>query len=176
MFTRTLFAMALTAALFATGCEKMKEAKDAAKEEPKVEAPAVDLAAEEQAIRNRSGEWMNYANSKDAASIANGIFAADGVLISDDKAHKGSAAIQAALEAQMKKNPDALVSWSSDQVRVASSGDLAVETGSFTADLDGEKGKKAAIQGSFATAWAKVDGQWRAVSDAGAENAAAAAP
>lgn len=175
MFTRTLFAMALAAALFATGCEKMKEAKDAAKEEPKAEAPAVDLAAEEQAIRNRSGEWMNYANSKDAASIANGIFAPDGVLIADEKAHKGPAAIQAAMEAEIKKMPDALVSWSSDQVRVAQSGDLAFESGTFTLDPDGD-GKKSAVQGSFVTTWAKVDGQWRAVSDAGGENAAAPKP
>lgn len=171
MFSRTLFAMTLAAALFATGCAKKEEPK----EEPKAEAPAVDLAAEEQAVRNRSGEWMNYANSKDAASIANGIFAPDAVMISDDKAYKGSAAIQGALEAQIKKTPDALVSWSSDQVRVASSGDLAVETGSFTVDPDGE-GKKPAVQGSFATTWAKVDGQWRATSDAGGENAAAATP
>lgn len=171
MFTRTLFAMTLAAALLATGCAKKEEPK----EEPKAEAPAVDLAAEEQAIRNRSGEWMNYANAKDAASIASGIFAPDATLISDDKAYKGTAAIQAALEAQIKETPDALVSWSSDQVRVASSGDLAVETGSFTVDPDGE-GKKPAIQGSFATAWAKVDGQWRAISDAGGENAAAATP
>ena len=171
MFSRTLFAMTLAAALLATGCAKKEEPKEG----PMAEAPAVDLAAEEQAIRNRSGEWMNYANSKDAASIANGIFASDATLISDDKAYKGTAAIQAALEAQIKEMPDALVSWSSDQVRVASSGDLAVETGSFTVDPDGE-GKKPAVQGSFATAWAKVDGQWRAISDAGGENAAAATP
>jgi uncharacterized protein (TIGR02246 family) len=172
MFTRTLFAMTLAAALFATGCAKKEEPK--AEPAAEAEAPAIDLAAEEQAIRNRSGEWMNYVNSKDAASIANGIFAPDAVLIADDKAHKGAAAIQAAMEAEMKAMPEAIVSWTSDQVRVAGSGDLAVETGSFTVDPDGE-GKKPAVQGSFATAWAKVDGQWRAISDAGGENAAAAA-
>ena len=171
MFTRTLFAMTLAAALLGTGCAKKEEPK----EEPKAEAPAVDLAAEEQAIRNRSGEWMNYANSKDAASIANGIFAPDATLISDDKAYKGTAEIQAAFEAQIKETPDALISWTTDKVRVASSGDLAVETGSFSVDPDGE-GKKPAIQGSFATAWAKIDGQWRALSDAGGENAAPATP
>jgi uncharacterized protein (TIGR02246 family) len=173
MFTRTLFAMTLTAALLATGCAKKEEPKDEPNAEPA--APAVDIAAEEQAIRNRSGEWMNYANSKDAASIANGIFAADGVLIADEKAHKGTAAIQAAMEAELKENPKSVVSWTSDNVRVAASGDLAVETGSFTMDPDGD-GKKPAIQGSFATSWAKIDGQWRAVSDAGGENAAAATP
>ena len=86
MLTRMLFAMTLAAALFATGCAKKEEPK----EEPKVEAPAIDLAAEEQAIRNRSGEWMNFANSKDAASIATGIFAPDAIMISDDKAHRGT--------------------------------------------------------------------------------------
>jgi uncharacterized protein (TIGR02246 family) len=170
MLTRTLFAMTIAAALFGTGCAKKEEPK----EEPKVEAPpAIDLAAEEQAIRTRSGEWMNYANSKDAAAIASGIFAPDAVMISEDKAYRGTAEIQAALEAQTKKRPDALVSWTSDKIRVAGSGDLAVETGSFTVDPDGE-GKKSAILGSFATTWAKVDGQWRAVADAGGENVAAA--
>ena len=170
MFTRTLFAMTLAAALFAGGCEKKEEAKEA--EAPAVETPAVDLAAEEQAIRNRSGEWMNYANSKDAASIATKIFAPDGVLIADEKAHKGQAAIQAAMEADVKENPKSLVSWTSDAVRVAGSGDLAVETGTFTFDPDGD-GKKPAIQGSFATTWVKADGEWRVLSDAGGENVAA---
>jgi uncharacterized protein (TIGR02246 family) len=173
MYARSLSVLAVAAALFATGCEK--------KEEPEVDpvaeasAPAVDLAAEEQAIRNRSGDWMNYANSKDAASIANGVFAPDAVLIADEKAHRGSAAIQSAMEADMKSSPDGLVSWTSDQIRVADSGDLAVETGSFNFDPDGA-GKKPAIQGSFVTAWAKIDGQWRAIADAGGENVVVAAP
>jgi len=173
MSTRTLFAMTLVAALFATGCAKKEEPKAEAAAEPAV--PAIDLAAEEQAIRNRSGEWMNYSNSKDAASIATKIFAADATLIADGKAHKGTAAIQGALEAEMKAAPAGVVSWTSDNVRVAGSGDLALETGSFTFDPDGE-GKKDAIQGSFATSWAKADGEWRAIADAGGENAAPATP
>ena len=173
MSTRTLFAMTLVAALLATGCAKKEEPKAEAAAEPAT--PAIDLAAEEQAVRNRSGEWMNYANSRDAVSIATKIFAADGVLIADEKAHKGTAAIQAAMEADAKDAPDGVVSWTSDQVRVASSGDLAFETGSFNFDPDGD-GKKPAIQGSFATTWAKVDGEWRVLSDAGGENVAAATP
>lgn len=173
MSTRTLLALTLATALLATGCAKKEEPKAEAPAEPA--APAIDLAAEEQAIRNRSGEWMNYVNSKDAASIANKIFAADGVLIADEKAYKGAAAIQAAMEADMKANPDGLVSWTSDQVRVASSGDFAMENGTFTFDPDGD-GKKPAIQGTFATTWAKTGGEWRVLSDAGGENVAAATP
>jgi uncharacterized protein (TIGR02246 family) len=173
MSTRTLLAITLAATLLATGCAKKEEAK--VDEAAAPAAPVVDLAAEEQAIRNRSGEWMNYANARDAASIANKIFAADGVLIADEKAHKGTAAIQAALEAEMKENPKSLVSWTSDQVRVSTGGDFAMENGSFNFDPDGD-GKKSAIQGSFATTWAKTDGEWRVLSDAGGENVAAATP
>jgi uncharacterized protein (TIGR02246 family) len=173
MSTRTLLAFTLAAALLATACAKKEEAK--VDEAAAPAAPVVDLAAEEQAIRNRSGEWMNYANARDAASIANKIFAADGVLIADEKAHKGTAAIQAALEAEMKENPKSLVSWTSDQVRVSTGGDFAMENGSFNFDPDGD-GKKSAIQGSFATTWAKTDGEWRVLSDAGGENVAAATP
>jgi uncharacterized protein (TIGR02246 family) len=173
MSTRTLLAMTLAAAILATGCAKKEEPKADAPAEPA--APAVDLAAEEQAIRNRSGEWMNYANSKDAASMATKMYASDGLLISEDKAYKGAAAIQARYEEDIKKNPDAVISWTSDKVRVSSDGDMAVEYGNFSMDPDGE-GKKPAVQGSFATTWAKVDGEWRVLSDAGGENAAAPAP
>jgi uncharacterized protein (TIGR02246 family) len=172
MSTRTLLAMTLATALLAGACAKKEEPKAEAPAEPA--APAVDLAAEEQAIRNRSGEWMNYANSRDAASIATKIFAPDGVLIADEKAHKGTAAIQAAMEAEMKANPKSLVSWTSDEVRVSSGGDFAMENGSFNFDPDGD-GKKPAVQGSFATTWAKIDGEWRVLSDAGGENVAAPA-
>jgi ketosteroid isomerase-like protein len=173
MSTRTLLAFTLAAALLATGCAKKEEAK--VEEAAAPAAPVVDLAAEEQAIRNRSGEWMNYANSRDAASIANKIFAADGVLIAGEKAYKGTAAIQAAVEAEMKENPKSIVSWTSDQVRVSSGGDFAMENGNFNIDRDGD-GKKPAIQGSFATTWAKTGGEWRVLSDAGGENVAAPAP
>ena len=173
MSTRTLLAVTLAAALLATACAKKEEPKADAPAEPA--APVVDLAAEEQAIRNRSGEWMNYANSKDAASMATKMYAPDGLLIADDKAYKGAAAIQAKYEEDIKKNPDAVISWTSDQVRVSSDGDMAVEYGSFSMDPDGE-GKKSAVQGSFATTWAKVDGEWRVLSDAGGENVAAPAP
>ena len=175
MDKRKVLAAALAATLLAAGCEKMKQESEEAKADAQPAAPAVDVAAEEQAIRTRSGEWMNYANSKDAASIANNIFASDGVLIADNKAFKGPSAIQAAMESDFKENSDALVSWSTDEVRVADSGDLAVELGSFNFDPDGE-GKKPARQGTFATSWVKVDGQWRVLADAGGDNPPAEAP
>jgi ketosteroid isomerase-like protein len=171
MDPRNMTAAALATALLTVGCAKKEEPAEAPAEPA---APAVDIAAEEQAIRNRSGEWMNYANAKDASSAANKMFASDGVLFSDGKAYRGPA-ILAKYEADVKENPDAIFSWTSDQVRVAGSGDMALEIGSFNFDPDGA-GKKPAVQGSFATTWVKTDGEWRVVADVGGENPAAATP
>ena len=172
MRKHTMLAAAVAAAISLAGCEQAKDdaAVDAAPAEP-----AVDLAAEADAIRARSGEWMNYANAKDAASTANKMYTADAVMIADEKAYKGPAAIQASLEANSKESPDGVVSWTSDDIRVAASGDMAVEIGAFTYDPDGD-GKKPAIQGTFVTTWVKSDGEWRALTDAGGQNADTATP
>jgi uncharacterized protein (TIGR02246 family) len=169
MYTRTMIAAALAATLLLAGCAKKEEAK----EEPKAEAPAVDLAAEEQAVRNRSAEWMNYANAKDVGTIVNGVYSPDAYATYDGKVQKGSAAIQSSLEAGIKKTPDAVVSWNTTSVKVADAGDMAIERGDFVFDPDGE-GRKSAITGTYLTVWEKIDGSWRATADVGAENPAPA--
>lgn len=165
MSKRTLIAAGIAAALFATACAKKEEAK----EEPVAEAPAVDLAAEEQAIRNRSGEWMNYANAKDVASVVK-VYSPDVVTVYDGNVDRGVAEVQGTLEQGVKENPDALISWSTTAVRVAASGDLAYETGNITLDPDGSEGKKPSTTGVYVTVWEKADGAWRVVADAGTEN------
>jgi uncharacterized protein (TIGR02246 family) len=159
---------ALAAAAFAvillSGCA-------AKKEEPPAEPakPAVDVAAEEQAIRTRSGEWMNYMNAHDAASLA-GIYAPDAISAYDGSVSKGADTIQAGMASEFAANPKFLISWTSDTVHVAESGDLAYEIGSIHRDVDGAEGKAPATDGAFVTVWQKVDGAWRVVADAGTEN------
>jgi len=154
-------AAALAAVTLMTGC--------AAKKDEAPAAPAVDLAAEEQAIRNRSAEWMNWANAKDAASII-AIFAPDAVTIYDGNIVRGTAALQADLEKSYADRPNSVISWTTGSVRVAASGDLAYETGEIYLDPDGAAGKQPATTGAFVAVWEKVDGEWRVVADAGTEN------
>lgn len=164
MNTRTL-AAAASAAILLAGCA-------AKKEEPPAEPakPAVDVAAEEQAIRTRSGEWMNYMNSHDAASIAK-LYVPESVNIYDGTVQKGSDAIMAGLEKNFAGRPDSVISWTTDMVRVAQSGDMALETGTIHVDEDGAAGKEPATDGSFVTVWAKVDGAWHVLADAGTDDA-----
>jgi uncharacterized protein (TIGR02246 family) len=145
-------AAALAAAVMAAGC--------AAK------APAVDTAAEAQAVRDRSAEWLKLAQAKDAAGIASGIYTTDAVTMFDGQIRKGAAEIQAGMEAETAAMPNATISWTTSDVRVSASGDMAYETGSWTFDPDGD-GEALSMSGEFITVWTKVDGTWRAAADAG---------
>ncbi len=164
-----MIAWAATCALMTTACAK-KEAEAPA-------APAVDLVAEAQAVRDRSAEWMKLAGAKDAAAIANGILAANVVTMYDGVISEGAAAAQATTEANYAARPNSTTTWTTDDVHVAASGDLAYELGSSIEDSDGD-GEAAPTNGRFVTVWTKADGTWRAVVDAGTtpKPAEAAAP
>ncbi|MBM4219368.1 MAG: nuclear transport factor 2 family protein [Gammaproteobacteria bacterium] len=152
----------LAAGVVATGCAK--------KEEPPAApaAPAVDLAAEEAAIRSRSAEWMNFLNAKDAASIRN-VYTADATTIYDGSVRRGDAVVASA-EKNFADNPNEVVSWTTDSVRLAQSGDLAIEFGTLRTDLDGAEGKEPATDGAFVTIWMKTADGWRVLADAGTQN------
>jgi ketosteroid isomerase-like protein len=81
---------------------------------------------------------------------------------------EGAAAVQAATEAGYAARPNSTVTWTTDEVHVAASGDLAYELGTSTEDADGD-GEAAPTNGRFVTVWTKVDGTWRAVVDAGTQ-------
>jgi uncharacterized protein (TIGR02246 family) len=130
------------------------------------QAPKVDAAAEAQAIRDRSAEWLSLAQARDATAIANGVYTADAATLFDGVIRKGTADIQAGMTAEFAGAPDSTITWTTDDVKVAASGDLAYERGSFTFDPDGA-GEAAPRTGEFVTIWTKVDGSWRAVVDAG---------
>jgi len=152
----------LAAGLVATGCAK--------KEEPPAipAAPAVDLAAEEAAIRSRSAEWMNFVNAKDAASIRN-VYTADATTIFDGYVRRGDAVVASA-EKNFADHPNEVVSWTTDSVRLAQSGDLAIEFGTVRTDPDGAEGKEPATDGAFVTTWVKTADGWRVLADAGTQN------
>ena len=133
------------------------------------ETPPVDLAAEAEAVRARSDEWLGYTQQKDAAGIAS-LFAADGrVVWAGQDPVVGPAAIQEFLAGDFERSPERVSSWSPDRVEVAPSGDLAVEYGSYTSapGPDAEPDE----EGNYSTVYRKVDGAWMIVSDFSVPNA-----
>ena len=79
----------------------------------------------------------------------------------------GPTAYQAFEEAFFKDNPKYAGGWTTDTITVAKSGDLAVQTGTFTATGLGPKGD-GRDTGKFVTVWKKVDGAWKVANDVSA--------
>ena len=132
---------------------------------PPAEEPAVDLAAEAQAIRDASAAWLAADQARDAATI-DGFFAADITTIFDGEINEGLAEVQASREEEWASQPDSTVTWTTTAVEVAASGDLAYERGNWTSDPDGA-GEAPEEHGEYLTVWKKIDGQWTVLHDAG---------
>ena len=130
------------------------------------EEPAIDLAAEEAAVRQINVTWLEHFRARDAESVA-GLFVEDGWTLGQDGLHEGRAAILANMAAEYAENPDATADWGAKGVWVAASGDLAVERGWWQYDPDGE-GEAAGDEGEYITIFVKVGDQWMVLADAGA--------
>jgi uncharacterized protein (TIGR02246 family) len=125
--------------------------------------PAVDTAADEQAIRAISARWLELDRARDAAQIA-ALFAEDGRLIWTTEPVVGRAAIQEFLTNDFAASPDAMTNWSTERVEVAASGDLAVELGSFSSTNRGQSGAEEE-HGRYVTVYRKTGGNWQVLVD-----------
>ena len=132
---------------------------------PQAEKQQVDFESEDQAIRSISIKWLELSKSRDAAGIA-ALFTEDAVLIRQDQQPVGQTAIQEFLTEYMELNPEAVSNWSTDRVDIATSGDLAIEYGSWTTTSLGPNGTEEDY-GKFVTIYRKVDGTWKISGDIG---------
>lgn len=121
----------------------------------------VDLAAEEAAIREMDARWLEAVQAHDAAGEA-AVFANDGVkYLPHLEPIVGSAALQTFNTRFFANNPTVVRSWSTDEVHVVPSGDLAIQTGDFRATGVGPGGNEWEDYGRLLTVWKKEGGQWR---------------
>ena len=125
-----------------------------------------DLAMEEKAIRDADAQWLKDVQARDLAAAAD-VFASDGVSYS---AHQepivGPAAIQAKNAKDIAENPKETVNWTTESIRVAESGELAVQTGEYKVTGLGPKGD-VEDKGRFLTVWKKVGSEWKVAYDMG---------
>ena len=126
--------------------------------------PAVDLAAEEQAIRAQSMAWLEAAKAKNAAGEA-AVFADDGIAYRANRDPiVGPAAFEAYSIADRATSPQAVVYWTTDHVVVAASGDLGYELGTYQLTGLGPDGT-GDDTGKYVTVWKKVNGTWKVAAD-----------
>ena len=125
-----------------------------------------DLAREEQAIRESDARWLKAAQARDAAGEA-AIFASDGVAYREHiDPLVGPAAFQAFTTKFATDNPKVSTTWSTDAIRIAESGDVAIQTGEYRLTGLGPKAD-GEDKGRFVTVWKKVNGEWKVANDIG---------
>ena len=127
-------------------------------------APKPDLVSEEGIIREMDARWLKAVQSRDASGEA-ALFAGDGVAYREhNDPLVGPAAYQAFETKFYADNPKVNTTWSTDAIRVAESGDLAIQTGEFHTAALGPKGD-GEDKGRFVTVWKKTNGEWKVAHD-----------
>ena len=142
---------------------------------PAEAAPKVDLAAEVMAIRDIDAQWLKAAQARDAAGEAK-FLASDSVVYREHVPPLiGPAAYQAFMEKMLAANPKAKPDWSTEAIRVAAAGDIAIQTGEYHLVGLGATGSQEDT-GRFVTVWKKVDGEWKVLHDIGSTTMPEPAP
>lgn len=130
------------------------------------ETAKVDLGAEVLAIREIDAQWLKVAQARDASGEAR-FLASDSVIY---RPHVpplvGPAAYQAFMEKMLAANPKVTPNWSTEAIRVAEAGDIAIQTGEYHLTGLGASGSQE-DKGRFVTVWKKVDGEWKVIHDIG---------
>jgi uncharacterized protein (TIGR02246 family) len=137
--------------------------------------PVVDTAKIVDAIKTDEVHWNADWRSGDAARLA-AHYAPEAVMMVPGTAPVvGQAAIRAALDAVVS-HPGFSVTFSSDRVRVAGSGDLAAAHGTYRqVSPDPNSGAAVTQTGSYVIVYKpSADGHWRAVWDINTPGVAAA--
>jgi len=131
-----------------------------------VSAPQPDLAADERAIRDLAARWQKALLDRDAATQAS-MFAGDGVSYHDGQEPLvGPAAILEWEKNAVTKHPKAKITSKTTELRIAASGDVAIQSGEGQLTDLGENGEDHTVRKQrFVTVWKKVEGQWKVAHD-----------
>lgn len=168
--TRTPFALLAVTILVACAGDA-SDARTEAERGGTVAAPTTDPAALRRTIDSLNTTLAASLTKKDAAGQA-ALYAPDGmVMLSNMPAWKGKAAIQENAQGAFEAMDFADVKFTTQDVEV--SGDIAVETGTYSMTV-GPKGQKGtADTGKYITVWKRqADGSWKIYRDISNSDAA----
>jgi len=126
-------------------------------------AAAVNVGADEQAIRGQVDRWLQLVKAKDAAGIA-ALYAEDGAVMPPNAAiGKGRAAIQQAW-ASMMQTPGFDLTFDPEQIIVSASGDMALDRGTYRLAV-APNGTAQTDTGKYVVVWRKIGSEWKAAAD-----------
>lgn len=130
---------------------------------PATLAQDVDLAAEEQQIRELGRQWVEWVAAKDVKAIVD-LYAEDGVIMPPNAAQaQGAEAIGAVWES-ITQLPEVAMSFEPTTIEVAQSGDMAYDIGTYSLSFAADQGR-VEDEGKYVVVWVKEGGDWKAAAD-----------
>jgi len=150
MPSRTWIAF-LTLAVLALACEQQAE------ETEEMAEPAVDVAAEEQAIRDFADGYEQAYNSGNADAVIALYTGESSEIAADGTAEPHDASVRAT----MSENPGSTIAIDHERTVVASSGDLAYDMGTYTITVVGPDSQPMPLTMRYLVGLRKVDGAWK---------------
>ena len=137
--------------------------------------PADTRAADAQTIKDLDAQWSKTAGAHDLDGTLSYYSDDATVLPANAPMAADKQAIRAGWAAELV--PGSEISWQSNKVEVASSGDMAYVVGSYTMTVNDGQGKPVTDRGKYIEVWKKqADGRWKAVEDTWNSDLPVAAP
>lgn len=127
-------------------------------------APRVNIATEEQAIRDLDAAQVRAIAAKDLDAIMAPYGPDSYLMMSNAPLAAGRDAIRA-MFTEMLQYPGMNFSFTPTRIEVSKAGDMAYDVGTYRMSFDGPQGK-VEDEGKYTTAWKKVGGRWMIASDA----------
>lgn len=120
--------------------------------------------AVERAIAAQNRQWLQAIQQKDTAAIRSLMAPGTVALPPNGPAMDGPDAV-VGLWGNLVGMPGLKLDFSTKDLVVAASGDLAVETGTWTMQADGQNGEPMNDNGKYVVVWQKVGSQWKVLRD-----------
>lgn len=134
-----------------------------------------DNSANEMAVKEVSKNWLSLDRNNDIDGIME-LFDDNAVVYRRNQEPAiGKEAIRQSYMSDKQMNPKVVNDWKTEKVEVSSSGDLAVEYGTFTVTNAGADGQ-GTDKGNYITVYRKVDDKWKVVADIGTSSKPAEKP
>jgi ketosteroid isomerase-like protein len=129
-------------------------------------AEAADPAKIEQALKTQESQWQDAYKSKNMEALA-GAYTEDAAIAGPGEALATTEVERRKAIQAMTSDPNFALTFSSDRILVAKSGDMASTRGHYTLQLtDKATNKPVMNSGSYLTVFRKQDdGSWKAVED-----------
>lgn len=119
--------------------------------------------AHEQAIRTVNAQWLGFIRDRDAVAISR-IYTPDGALMAPGaQVAQGQSSIEESWRGLME-TPGFDLTFTPDQILVASGGDMAMDRGTYRLSMKGPTGPTAEV-GKYVVVWRNIGGEWKVAAD-----------